>query len=414
MFQTYLRLSILLLFSLILFSNSCKKEEEPIIINTPEELDTFLSRQYAKSQLAGFSLCVIKKGQISFQESYGLANIDKETSLTNQTAMNIASVSKLFVGVALMKAIEQGYFDLKTPINNILPFSVTNPSFSEKPLLVKHLVTHTSGIMDDEATYFSNYSILDGEDTNTPMAQKMIDQMQVKTNGEALSLANFLRNYLSPDGALYDASNFADSPAGTAYAYSNIASALAAYLIEVKTGIPFEEYTKEYIFTPLQMKNTAWKLSELDRSLVSRQYWTPEHPLPFYTFATYPDGSLLTSISDLSLFMLEMMRAQVGESDLLLSKESYKALFEKKFDLRPTGLPKKEDNYGVFWVWSASGRLGHTGSDFGSTCLFGFDPEKQTGSILLINTNIDEREDESALVVVSEIAQAYKSFENAD
>ena len=396
--------------------NRCQREEETAAIRTSEALDTRLQEIYAQSNFAGFSVSIVKAGAVAFERSYGKADVAAGVDLTNQMAMNIASISKLFIGIALVKAIEEGHFTLETRINDILPFAVTNPHAPEVPIQVKHLVTHTSGILDDEATYFSNYSILAGEDLNTPSAQRMLDELHPKTNGEVLSLADFMQTYLASDGVLYKATNFGTNPAGSTYAYSNIASALAAYLVELATGVDFDRYTQEVVFDPLDMDHTAWKISDLDRGDVALQYWNRDNPLPFYTIATYPEGTLTTSVEDLTAFMLEMMKAQSGESDLLLTKASYRVLFDKKLNPRPPGMPEREDNYGVFWVWSTSGRIGHTGGDIGSTTFMGFDPNTRTGSILLINSNVVEvdEEDEVSSAHLAEIIKAYRSFEEVE
>ncbi len=407
--KNYLKNLLLITASSLLLS--CSENIIPQI-NTTQELDASLQKSYEKSNFGGFSVAVIKGGEVAFQKSYGKANIEKNIDLTNEMSMNIASISKVFIGISLVKAIEDGYFTLETPINSILPFEVKNPN-SDKPILIKHLATHTSGIKDDDAIYFQNYSILEGEDISTKGAQRMINELGIKTNGTTLSLEDFMKAYLSTTGTLYNSANFVDAPAGTEYSYSNIGSALAAYLIEIVTQTPFNIYSKQVIFEPLQMNHTAWKTSELNADLVSTQFFDAQTPLPAYTMTTYPDGSLLTSIEDMTVFMQEMIKAKTGQSSFLLSKESYQLLFDKKLETRPKQMPEKEDNYGVFWLWSINGRIGHTGGDIGTTAFFGFDAESNSGSIILINSNVEES-GELSLEVLSEIVRAYKSFEAAN
>ena len=117
-----------LLGTLLLVSFSrCQKEDDIAPVRTPEALNTRLQDIYEQSDFAGFSVSVVKQGEVSFQKSYGQANVAQDVDLTNQTAMNIASISKVFIGVALMKVVEQGKITLETEINKILPFTVTNP-----------------------------------------------------------------------------------------------------------------------------------------------------------------------------------------------------------------------------------------------------------------------------------------------
>ena len=55
--------------------------------------------------------------------------------------------------------------------------------------------------------------------------------------------------------------------------YSNVASSLAAYLVESESGMSFSEFTKKYIFEPLNMNNTAWFDAELDQSNLATLYF---------------------------------------------------------------------------------------------------------------------------------------------
>ena len=190
-------IKFLFLITLFFIFSSCSENVLPNI-ETPEQLNTSLQKSYKKSNFGGFSVAVIKNGEVAFQKSYGKANIEQNIDLTNQTSMNIASISKVFIGISLVKAIEEGYFTLETPINSILPFEIKNPFFPNQPILIKHLVTHTSGIKDDEAIYFQNYHILQGEDTSSKGAQRMINELGIKANGTPASLANFLKSSVAP------------------------------------------------------------------------------------------------------------------------------------------------------------------------------------------------------------------------
>jgi CubicO group peptidase (beta-lactamase class C family) len=402
------RFSILcLVLAVIVFSN-CTKKVSPV-----EDLDTRIKTATKNSLLGGFAVTVVKNDKILYQNAFGQANVAKNTPYTNQTLQPIGSISKTFIGVALMKAIEQGYFTLETPINDILPFAVKNPNFPTKPITIRQLATHTSGIVDVQKTYFKSHAILSGENTQTIEAQRMINELGFAQNSNVLPLHDFLKAYFTEGGSFYNINNFQNTEPGTAYSYSNIAASLAAYLIELKSGKSFSDYCNDHIFKPLSMTNTSWFITENNRAKMATLYWTREKPLPYYTAATYPDGSLITSNEDLSKFLMEMIKGYAGESTFL-TKESFTLLFQKQFasDKMPTNMNVKEDNSGVFWVYFKNGRLGHTGGDFGVTTIMAFYPATKTGFIFMTNSEMENLEDNVPIRTQQQnIVNAIKEFE---
>jgi CubicO group peptidase (beta-lactamase class C family) len=395
---------------MIITSFGCSKK----LATSSEDLDTSFKNLSKDMLMAGFAVTVVKKDKILFQNAYGQADVAKNTPYTNQTVQPIASISKTFIGVALMKAIEQGLFTLETPINDILPFKVKNPNAPNSIIRIKHLATHTSGMTDNQTTYHKSYSILAGENTTSTEAKRMINELGFSTSGTVKSLKDFLEAYCTEGGSLYDKANFLAADAGTSYSYSNIGAGLAAYLIEVKTGKSFSDYTTENIFKPLGMNNTSWFITADNRPKMATLHWERNKPLPHYTSATYPDGMLRTSNEDLSKYFMEKIKGFSGESTFL-KKESFDMLFKKQFEVgkTPTNLNEKEENAGIFWVYFKNGRLGHTGGDFGLSTIMAFYPDTKTGFIFLTNTESEYIDDNAAIrTQMNTIFENIKSFES--
>ncbi|MCB9346188.1 MAG: serine hydrolase [Lewinellaceae bacterium] len=152
---------------LALLFASCKKEEGPQIppdTATPAELSAKLEGIIENTEVPGFAVTVAEGGAIIFQEAFGYADRVYRKPYTNQTLQHLASVSKTFVGAAVVKVLEQGYFTLETDINDILPVELSNPKLPDAVIRVKHLVTHTSGLLDNPAVYVAeNYYIMRGK-----------------------------------------------------------------------------------------------------------------------------------------------------------------------------------------------------------------------------------------------------------
>ncbi|WP_422859123.1 serine hydrolase [Flagellimonas sp. S174] len=100
--------------------------------------------------IPGIAALVEKEGKIIYEEYFGFANIEDSIKVNKNTSFPIASLTKIFSGVLLMKLKEQGKLSLDTPINEFLKQSKLGDS-----VLVKHILTHTSQGNLGENFYYS-------------------------------------------------------------------------------------------------------------------------------------------------------------------------------------------------------------------------------------------------------------------
>lgn len=390
-----------LLFILFIFQYCCCTAQ-----TNDKILDKRLSEIYKSSNFPGFAIALIKNDAVVFSKGYGFADKIKKIPYSTETIQAVGSVSKTFIGLALMKAIELGYFTLETNINELLPFKIINPHFLNGQIKVKHLATHTSSLLDNDSTYIKTYCL---------------------GNKPTLELGIFLKEYYTPNGKFYSTLNFANNQAGTNYAYSNIGAAVMAYIIEVKSKMPFDSFTKKYIFEPLQMTNTGWFYDEKLHNKYATLYLVnkPEIPLYYtllnednslknYCCITYPDGSLKTSVNDLTIYLQAMMKGYYGEDSLLISKASYTALFAKQFvaATMPTNMDLKEPNRAVFWSYSKKGDIRHTGSDVGIFAFISFNPQTKTGKVMTLNTELEGGDNIKTVGYFKQIIEALNQFED--
>lgn len=354
-----------------------------------EALTAALDSQYQQNGFPGFCVSIVNSDSILYENAFGFADLERKIPYTTKTVQPIASVSKLFIGMAVMKAIEQGLLTLDTDINSILPFKVQHPYTPEIPVTLKHLATHTSGITDNPATYKKTYLY------NTPVQEdnpvyKALKAKGYGAEGKDTTLGAFLQDYLSTSGTYYSKNNFNKAAPGKRYEYSNIASDLAAWLIELKSGISFAQYTQQYILQPLQMTHSTWSTAAADQANLASLYTGLKVPYPKYSSVTYPDGGLTTSCHELSLFLKENIAGQQGKGKIL-SAASYTTMLQPAFSAsyEPRNIDPGEPNIGVFYAMKKSGIIGHSGSDAGVTAFFFFNPVKGYGMLFIANTELE-------------------------
>jgi len=340
--------------------------------NPNATLDAFILEEMAAERIPGMSTLIVKGGEVVWRKSYGLADVAANVPVTDSTAFLLASISKLFTGTALMHLADEGALDLDAPINAHMPFNVVNPAHPNVNITARMLMTHTSSISDNDAVMDGYYSV--GDPTMT--------------------LAEVMERYFSPSGVDYDAqNNFLSSAPGTVFEYSNIASALAGYLVERVAQMPFNTYCQMHIFDILCMENTAWFLAELDSERIAKPHeWVNGQyaTLPHMGFADYPNGLLRASTRDLANFMLAFLNGGAYHGQNLLSSAAVAEMLsaQASSDEGVMGLNwYQEEIYledgGTVALW------GHNGGEEGASTDLYINPANGIGIVVLSNAEGD-------------------------
>ncbi|TVR76249.1 MAG: T9SS C-terminal target domain-containing protein [Chitinophagaceae bacterium] len=344
--------------------------------NPSASIDSEIEAIMDSRRLPGTSTVVVKDGEIVWMQSYGYANTDLQAPFTDTTSLMLASISKVFTGVALMQLYEDGLFSLDDDINDYLPFDVLIPNYESHPITFRMLMTHTSSIRDNWNA-MNNYYNNNGDPT--------------------ISLAECMERYFSTSGSDYNQNqNFFNSQPGTVYQYSNMASALSGYLVEVISGMPFNEYCNQHIFTPFCMNNTRWFLSEypnLNAVANPHDFFSSQYdPIDHYGFADYPNGLLRSNVSDLANFMITILQNGTFHNEELLSSASINSMFTEQIPSIETrqGLKFYKENFSVsggnILLW------GHSGGEYGIGTEMYFDHDNNMGIAVIANGDNDPYE----------------------
>ena len=324
-----------------------------------EKFNNYINQSISDANIAGMAVAIVSGDSIIFTQGYGYSDIQTKEPFTPNTVINIASISKTFVGVALMNLVENGLISLDEDVNTFLPFKVQNPYLPESIITPRHLMSHSSGIQDDQKVYLPSYHY--GGDS-------------------PILLGEFLADYLSPDGTHYSKKNFTKSKPGGEFVYSNIGAGLAGYIVERVSGKPLNIFTGEFIFKPLGMNNTCWFLSEMDTSKHTRLYESEKRHtqlkrIDLYGLTTYPDGGVRTTVTDLSYYLLCIMNKGVYKETRILNEETVVDMLT----------PDYIDSYTKFW--GIGDQIGHGGGDPGVSTGMYYLPKEKLGIIYFINTS---------------------------
>jgi len=357
-----------------------------------DTLTKSLKQVFDKDSLPGLSVVLVNSNKVIYEHNFGYADIAAKRNYTSTTIQNIGSVSKTFCAIAVMKAIELGYFNLETDINTILPFKVINPNYPEGHIIIRELTNHSSGIIDNPALFPDTYQFDENFSPYDISAYKLLKGLSYNNKIPDCSLKDFFYNYLSTNGKYYSKDNFGKGKPGNTSRYSNIGSALAAYLIELKSGMSYADFTTKYILNPLKMDNSGWTLDGDRLNRYARPYYNRQAAFPYYHWITYPDGGLRTTTTDLSKYLIALIKGYHGDEKVLKSS-SYKAMFTPQFSKEnpPAGISLVNRNKGIFWNLYTNGTIGHDGDDPGVSTFLFFNPATGMGGVFLCNKYLEDK-----------------------
>jgi len=340
----------------------------------PMDLDGFIRSKLREAGVPSMSFSVVKDDQVVWAGGYGWANIEDEIAADANTVYMLASVSKTMTCAGVMRLVQDGLLDLDADVNDYLPYSVRVPAAPDRKITLRQLLTHTSAIRDRYSVWGTLYS----------------DPSLYFHGDSPIGLREFEQSYLEVGGSEYQASNFFDRPPGAAYAYCNIAVALAGAIAEEVSGVDFDQWCKQEIMGPLGMTNSGFRLADISTPNLAMPYKILRpgggfEPYFQYGYPDYPDGALRTSAEHLARWLGAFIQFGEFQGVRVLDEATVRETRRNQL----AGITSWRQ--GLIWYCIRSGaalRMGHTGGDYGVSTRMFFQPRSGVGVVSLTNASI--------------------------
>ena len=302
-------------------------------------------QHYVKDQvMAGAVLLVADKDAVLDLEALGWSDIAAKKPMRVDDVFWIASMSKSVTAAALMMLVDEGRVRVEDPVEKYIPefrtLKVRQPDGSlippSHPITIREILSHTSGMGFLNRT---DRSVID----SVPLA-------------------------MSVEHALLEPLQF---DPGTKYSYSNEGIDAAGRIVELVSGVPFERFLQERLFTPLGMVDTTFwpnaaqmqRLAKTYKATVDKKGLAETHtgylkyPLDGPGRYPAPGGGLFSTALDVSRFCQMLLAGGTLQGKTYLSRDSVHQMTTKQ-----TG-PKVAESYGFGLSGSADGSsFGHGGA----------------------------------------------------
>ncbi len=253
----------------------------------------------AKNNFPGFVYGIVAEGKLVYSGSIGYTNVEKKIPAAATSAFRIASMSKSFTAMAILKLRDAGKIKLDEPTSTYIPeMRKLKYATADAPVItVRHLLTHSAGFPEDN-----------------PWG----DRQLADTDKELLALVKDV--------------SFSNVP-GVAYEYSNLGFALLGKIITNVSGQPYQQFINENILKPLGMNNTYWEYTKVPAEKLALGYrwqnnqWVIEPLLHDGAYGAM--GGLITTIEDFTKYMdlhLSAWPPKSGKENNILKRSSLREM----------------------------------------------------------------------------------------
>ncbi len=351
---------LIALISLFTFSLSCSTNSfvQDLEINSSSngfygKVDSIVVTKMNEYNIPGLSIALVKNDSIIYAKGYGVKKIRTDDLVSKNSIFHTASISKLFTAMAVMQLVEKEMITLDDNLVDVLP----ELNFSDervKIITIKNLLNHTSGLPD-------------------------VNNYQWENNNQS---ENSLKKYI------LELNLGVSSAPSSEYHYSSLGYNILGYIVEKKSGTPFEDYIKDNILNPIGMDNSDFRYFRIPDSLRSAphsQRWITKKIYPRktypYTREHSPSSTLNSSSEDLGKWMIYFLRI-INDT---LFPSIYNSMLEPSFGPYPhIGLGFQ------LYDFESYKAVGHFGGDKGFRSFLMMIPDENIGLVVLGNADYDD------------------------
>jgi CubicO group peptidase (beta-lactamase class C family) len=337
---------------------------DPDVAKKLDGFDAYMSKVLKDWNTAGIGVGVVVNDKLVFAKGYGYRDYEKKLPFTPGTVCPIASNTKLFTAVAAGMLVEEGKLTWDKPVRESVPTIRFNNEQLNNAVTLRDMLSHRTGVTrHDTIWYKSDFT-----------RKELFDRLK----------------YLEPQ-----------EPMRQAFLYNNLMFAAVGYMIELQSGKRWEDFVRERILNPLDMRATSYSISDMTHQPDFGVPFTEKrdsfelYKIPYYEDieGVAPCGAIASNIEDISHWLIALMNEGKYKERQVLPAEVLKATLEPAIALPNT----LAESMGYWEILNAAYGMGrqtasyrghlmtfHGGDLPGFHSQVSFMPREHTGVIVLV------------------------------
>ena len=256
------------------------------------DFDAYVEKLLQDWNAPGIGVGIVAEDKLVFAKGYGDRNYQEKLPFTSKTLFPIGSNTKLFTAIAAGILVEEGKLTWDEPIRDAVPAICFYNHELNNTVTLRDMLAHRTGITRHDGMWYRQDSLT---------RKDICDRLK----------------YLKPEVSLRQA-----------FFYNNLMYAAVGYIIELLSGMTWEEYVREKILQPLEMHSTIYTIAEM---LKHSDYGVPFtekrdsdeiYQIPYYEEieAVAPAGAIISNIEDISHWLIALMNdGKYGDNQVISS-----------------------------------------------------------------------------------------------
>ena len=300
---------------LLMISGLAARAQDPDVTAKLQGFNSYMEQVLKDWNTPGIGVGIVVKDKLVFAKGYGYRDYENKLPFTPTTLFQIASNSKLFTAVAAGMLVEEGKLSWDKPVREAVPTIQFYNDQLNSNVTLRDMLSHRTGVTRHDLIWFKS-----------PFTRKELFEKL---------------KYLEPQ-----------EPMRTTFLYNNLMFSAVGEIIELKSGMRWEQFVRERIFTPLDMSTTTYTISDMLKQ--------PDHGVPFrekrdsfelYKIPYYEDtegvapaGAIISNIDELSHWLIALMNDGKYNGKQVLPPNVLKATMQPAI-----GLPNAAGEALGFW-----------------------------------------------------------------
>jgi CubicO group peptidase (beta-lactamase class C family) len=317
-----------------------------------EELEVEVPALLDRHHVPGASLALVRHGEPVWAQGYGVADLDTQTPMTEETVFRVASISKAVTAWGVMTLVQEGEIELYGPVERYLTRWHFPPSgFDAEEVTIFRLLSHTAGL-----------NVHGYGRGPQPRPLPSLEESLTNTGVQIIQ------------------------EPGSGFLYSGGGYTVLQLMIEEVTGQPFAEYMQEQILDPLGMRRSSFYDAPAVLSRMATGYDEDWRPYPARRFTEQAAAGLYATAPDLARFVA------AGLQGAGTQPPGRGVLEPKTLELMYAPAPTTDGGYGLGYQTSFDRTpiVLHSGDNPGWETIFVALPELGEGIVCLTNGDTGE------------------------